>query len=690
MPTLANLERFSMNCWFVSVTGLFILVAQAGADAPARTHDITLEDYFSLAFMHDGVLSPDGRSVAFTEGRWQQNANDNKTDLLVAATQTGAVRRLTADRGGDSSPEWSPDGRWIYFAGRRNHPTDKLAPYNGKPQVWRIPFEGGKAVAVTRAEGGVHSYHLAPDGKAVYVLTSTETIDGDWKAMKERHKNGIEYGHGVTPYSQIWKIDLPTGRGQKLIDNHRVIRDFAVSPDDRRIAMITTPDEKVVSFEGQSRVDVFDTSSGRTITLPDRPFHADALSPYGWLENLGWSADGEKLAFNVIFDAYPTEIIVAEWSSGEPQTARLQRPEGVMVRGYGSPVHWRGATDLCFVGESRGRSRLCCVKDVHAGRQGALEVWTPGDVVAESFTLAPQSGTAVVLMNGQTHMPDLFLVEPGNPPRRLTNANPQVETWKLPQISVVSWKGAHGDEVEGILELPPGYQPGRKLPLVVDIHGGPTSANYFHLQYSIYGRTLLPARGYAVLSPNYRGSTGYGDKFLTDLIGRENDIEVEDILKGVDAMIERGIADPARLGVMGWSNGGYLTNCVITKTTRFKAASSGAGIADMVMEWGANDEPAYTIIFRSGFPWNQAESYRKTSPVYEFDKIRTPTLIHVGGSDERCIPGHSKMLYRALKEYVKVPTELLVYTGEPHGLQKYSSRKAKMEWDLAWFEKYLR
>jgi dipeptidyl aminopeptidase/acylaminoacyl peptidase len=228
------------------------------------------------------------------------------------------------------------------------------------------------------------------------------------------------------------------------------------------------------------------------------------------------------------------------------------------------------------------------------------------------------------------------------------------------------------------------------LPLVVEIHGGPTTATNFHLQYWIYGRTLLPARGYAVLSPNYRGSVGYGDKFLTDLVGRENDLDVKDILAGANALVERGIADPERLGVMGWSNGGYLTNCIISQTTRFKAASSGAGIVDAVMEFGSNDEPAYTIAFKKGFPWSNADGYHRASPTYHLDKVRTPTLIHVGGNDERCPPGQSRLLYRALKEYVKVPTELLVYPGEAHGLMKYKNRKAKMEWDLAWFDRYLR
>jgi dipeptidyl aminopeptidase/acylaminoacyl peptidase len=358
------------------------------------------------------------------------------------------------------------------------------------------------------------------------------------------------------------------------------------------------------------------------------------------------------------------------------------------VRGYGSPLGWCDMADLCFVGEEKGRARLYRVHDVRPGGKAEAEAWTPGDVVVDGFDVAPSGKKTALILGGPTFFPDVFLAE-GGKVKRLTRIDPQVERWKLPQLSVVSWKGAGGDTVEGILELPPDHTTG-PLPLVVVIHGGPTTCTAYHLRYWGYGRTLLPARGYAVLCPNYRGSTGYGDKFLKDLIGRENDLDIEDILRGVDALVERKVADPERLGVMGWSNGGYLTNCLISKTTRFKAASSGAGIVDTVMEWGINDEPAYALALKGGPPWARPEVYRRTSPTYQLHNIRTPTLIHVGARDERCPPGHSRMLYRALKEYELAPVELLVYPGEPHGLSKYSSRKAKMTWDLAWFDKYLR
>jgi dipeptidyl aminopeptidase/acylaminoacyl peptidase len=539
-------------------------------------------------------------------------------------------------------------------------------------------------------EGGVEMFRLAKDGKSLYyVVNAGEDVDGDWKQLRQQFKD-VEYGHGVTRFSQLWKLDLENWRAEKLVDDRRVIRDFAVAPDGA-IAMITTPDATVVSFEGRSRVDVYHASTKKTKTLPDKAFRVDAPSPYGWLEHLAWSADATKLAFNVIFDGYPAEIMIAEWGASDATVYPLRWPDGHMVKGYGTPLAWRGRADLLFLSDQQARVRLCCAAEVRPNSHpGDFSALTPGDVVVSAFSYDPTMGTAAVVMSDPTHFPDIYLARPGKSPDRLTNLNPQADTWMLPQLSTVSWKGAHGDEVEGILELPPDYQPGRRVPLVVEIHGGPTTATNYHLQYWIYGRTLLPAKGYAVLSPNYRGSVGYGDKFVTQLLGHENDFEVEDILKGVDALVEKGIADSERLGVMGWSNGGYLTNCIIAKTTRFKAASTGAGIVDAIMEFGSNDEPAYAIVFKRGLPWTNPEGYHRASPTYQLDKVRTPTLIHVGGGDERCPPSQSRMLYRALKEYVNVPTELLVYPGEPHGLTRYKNRKAKMEWDLAWFDRYIR
>jgi dipeptidyl aminopeptidase/acylaminoacyl peptidase len=678
--------------WRIFVVVLLLCGASDRLHAQSpRNHVITLDDYFTQADVFQ--IAHGERYSAYTEGRWNEATDDRKSDLWLVDAKLRLSRRLTADRAGDRSPQFDRDEQFVYFLGNRKREGEKQPPYDGKSQVWRIPVHGGTPEPVTRVAGGIDAYQLV--GNQLFYLVHEDKVQDDWSGLRAKFKH-LEYGHGLNRLGQIWKLDVNNWRSEKVVDDQRNIREFTVSADGKRIGMITTPDDKVVSFEGQSRVDVHDASTGKITTVPDDAYRKKAASPYAWLEHIAWSAQGDKLAFGVVFDGYPAEIAVSVWHAGKASTHLMPRSEGLHIKGYGSQLQWSASGDsLYFLGEQKARVRLQCVgvRVPFADRCefGGVDEVTAGDVVVEQFSLSsdPKNAQAFsVLMATPTKFADLYRKDAGEL-TQVTKVNPQVDRWKLPQVSIVKWKGADGVPVEGILELPHDYKPGQKLPLVVEIHGGPTTSTLFKLQYWIYGRTLLAAKGYAVLCPNYRGSIGYGDKFTTDLIGRENDLDVQDILAGVDELVKQGIADPDKLAVSGWSNGGYLTNCIITKTNRFKAAISGASIVDAIMEWGSNDEPAYAMVFKQGLPWNSAEKYHKASPTYQLDKARTPTLIHVGANDERCPPAQSRMLYRALKEYGHVPTELIVYPGESHGLMKYRSRRAKMEWDLAWLNRYV-
>ena len=245
-------------------------------------------------------------------------------------------------------------------------------------------------------------------------------------------------------------------------------------------------------------------------------------------------------------------------------------------------------------------------------------------------------------------MHDIFLFGPdGKDGKQLTEINAHTSAWALPKISIVRWKGKDGKPVEGLLEVPADYKPGKPLPTIVNLHGGPTSAWPYSMVHGYLGSVVYASQGYAYFSPNYRGSTGYGDDFITDLVGKENDVDVSDILNGIDQLIADGVADRTRIGIAGWSNGGYLTNCLISKTNRFKAASSGAGIVDQTMEWGINDEPAFPVVFSGGTPWQVPDAYRRTSPIFQFADVRTPTLFHVGENDPRCPKGQSEAAHRA-------------------------------------------
>ncbi|MGM0577997.1 MAG: prolyl oligopeptidase family serine peptidase [Myxococcota bacterium] len=673
-----------------ATTTFLTLLTLAAAPTPLQAaeadHAIEAEDYFSLAYVADLAVSPDGERVVYAERRWDEAANARKTELWLVGTRRSEPRRLTFDGDSKGSVAWSRDGESVYHLSDRERAGEDGPPWDGSTQVWRLPVGGGEPVPVTRVPDGVGRFALSDDGRALFYTRAKEQVDDAWKDLREEFRS-IEYGHGIVDTHEVWRLDLRTWREERVADTGRVVTDLAVSPDGQRVALITKPDETLLSGEGWSRVDVWDPASGEMEIVTAEGWRKDHPSPHGWLKGLAWSRDGEALAFTVDFDGYPAEILVVEWDGDAHALRELERPSDVhVVSGW---LAWRGDDrDLLFRGEAKARRRLYAFPDVEDGDQDPLRTVSKGDVVVDAVDLDREGDVVVAALSTPDATQDLYVVD-GRDRERLTDVNPQTRDWRWPQMSVVEWEGEGGAPVEGILELPPGHEPGTPLPMVVIIHGGPSSAANYRRRFWIYGRTLLAAKGYATLSPNYRGSTGYGDAFMTDLVGRENDVEVADILKGVDAMVERGIADPERLAVMGWSNGGYLTNCVITKTDRFKAASSGAGVLHQVMQWGLEDTPGHVINFMEGLPWERTEAYREGSPLYDLEEVSTPTLIHVGEHDERVPVAHARALHRALHVYLGVPSELLVYPGEGHGLRKYDHRKAKMAWDLAWFEKYL-
>lgn len=672
------------------ILGLILLVAfaatAAAAATPVRDHEITAEDYFDLTVLGNIAVSPDGKWVAYSESRWGRGKEGRSTDLWVMMTDGRDMHRLTFDGFGAGHPQWNPESDTIYFLGRHRAGGEK-APDDGSRQVWRIDEAHG-LVPVTRHDGGVGDFQLDPTGRYLYYKVDEEVTDGPWADRKKKHAD-LEFGHGVRTLNAIRKLDLLTWRDEEVFAADRVIWEMSLSPSGRALAMITTEDNELIFMEGWSDVQILDLASGAVATVTSQQWRADHKSPYGWLADLAWSADSAALAFSIAYDGYAPNIWVSEWREGAWNLDMVRRPEMVT---YSGGLRWKGRDrTLCFRGESLGRVRVHAIEKVQDGRQGQSRVLAGGDIVAGGFDFDAGGKTMVAGYETITTANDLYRIEGETKHERLTHLNPQVDTWILPQIEHVSWTGADGDVCHGILELPPGYRKGDgPLPTIIELHGGPTSSTKYRLRLWIYGRALMASKGYALLSPNYHGSTGYGDEFLEKLIGRENEIEVTDIATGTHWLIDEGIADPGRIGVMGWSNGGYLTNCmIVAEPDLFAAASSGAGVLDMTIQWGIEDTPGHVINYVEGLPWEQAHHYQKASPLYHLDRVKTPTLIHVGGSDPRVPPAHSRALYRGLKHYLGVECELIVYPGEPHGLTTHENRLAKISWDLAWFGKYL-
>jgi dipeptidyl aminopeptidase/acylaminoacyl peptidase len=653
-----------------------------------RTHRITIEDYFTQTYATGVRLAPDGRHAVYVESRWRDKDEGRVSELWTVSTATGERRRLTFEEGGKSGAQWSPDSDTIYFTGRFKREGAKEPPYDGSSQIWRIGADGTQLTPLTRVKEGIAGFEVAADGSAIYYLVHKEHLIDDWKELRKEFKADVTFGHGVHQVSELRRIRLDSWREETLVDKKRYIREFAVAPKGGRVAMLTVEDELLINNEGRSRVDVLDVTTEKITTLPDRLWRAEAPSPYGWLKEPAWSDDGTMLAFSVGFDGYPAEILVAEIKASGFEISRLPRPKDVYADGH---LVWRpGSRELCYLGDRRARTTVFGATILPDGGRPTREI-TPGAAVVAGFSFSSTGRSMVTTQGGADYASDLFA---GNTStgdfRRLTRINPQIDTWKLPRRTKIAWKGADGEPVEGILELPPDHDGKTRLPLIVQIHGGPTGSTPDMFRYWIYGMTLHAANGYAVLSPNYRGSSGYGDKFLTDLIGRENDVEVKDILAGVDHLVAKGIADPDRLGVTGWSNGGYLSNCLIA-TGRFKAASTGAGVFDMTIQWGEEDTPGHVINYLKGLPWERPEEYQRTSPLYHLKPgNKTATLIHVGERDARVPVTHSRALHRAMKYYLDAPCELLIYPGAGHGLMKYRHRLAKLKWDVAWFAAHLK
>ncbi|MBU1071615.1 prolyl oligopeptidase family serine peptidase [bacterium] len=573
-----------MRRWQLFITVPLVAAAACAGAAAERDHVIVPEDYFSLVYADSPAVSPDNGSAAWIQSGWAGPGAGRSSELWLTDLDARTSRRLTFDLARPHGPVWSVDGEWIYFAGSWDRGEER-PPYDGSHQVWRIRPDGADLFAVTRIEDGVDLFALTRDGKHLYYTVGQEKHDDEWEDLKQKWSD-LEYGHGVVEFDEVRRLDLSSWRDEQVLEATRVINFMALSHDGGKLAMQTTPDEETIFNEGWSRIDVLDLASGEIEHVTSEAWREDHPSPFGWITEMDWAHDGKALAFAIAYDGFASQLWVAEWRDDGVQLQRITRPHPVSLQG---DIAWRGANRaLTYLGEDRGRVRVYQVDGVSGGAQGRTRDLTGGDVVCTAYDFDDEGKTAVVAVDLLDRVGDLYNLEKGALTPR-TDVNPQMAAWILPRILDYTWTGGDGDEVHGILELPAGHDPATDgpLPAIIELHGGPTSSTLYRFRLWIYGRALMAANGYALLSPNYHGSLGYGDEFLAKLIDRENEIEVTDIVTGTEKLIADGIADPDRIGVMGWSNGGYLTNCmIVARPDLFKAASSGAGVLDMVIQWG--------------------------------------------------------------------------------------------------------
>jgi dipeptidyl aminopeptidase/acylaminoacyl peptidase len=612
------------------------------------------------------AISPDGRYVAYTvrEADWDENAFDN--EIWLADSQTGATRQLTRAKKSSTAPAWSPDSRTLAFASDRSD----------KRQIYLIDPLGGEARALTSGEDGIQEFAWSPDGTRIAYTAP----DPKPEALKSRDKKYGEFTivdeeHGQT---HLWVIDVATKESKKLTSGQMVVGNFEWSPDGTAIAYDHRTDNDP-SNSGSADISVLDISTGKSRAL---------VTQEGPDTNPQWSPDGARIAFETAMANpayYYTNGLIATIPA-------VGGPVDVLTRAFDEEpylVAW-SPTGIFFSASERTLAHLY---RLDPATKAIARLPHDPNAVAGGFNFSRDFTRVAYVSSSASQYPEVFAADlKGDAlnPKKLTDLGAQVSGWELGTSEVVTWTSKDGAKIEGVLHKPSDFTAGRRYPLLVVIHGGPTGTSrpaLFSSTY-VYPIDLWVARGAIVLEPNYRGSAGYGEKFRSLNVRNLGIGDAWDVISGIDALIAQGMADPARVGAMGWSQGGYISAFLTTHdSARFKAISVGAGISDWMTYYVNTDIHPFTRQYLKATPWDDPEIYKKTSPIAYIKQARTPTLIQHGENDARVPIPNAYELYQGLRDQ-NVPARLVVYKGFGHGLSKPKAVRAAMEHNIEWFDKY--
>jgi len=673
-------------------------LAQA-ADKPK----LTLDEFFNYVEFDAVRLSPDGRSIVMVTDRADWEQSFYRTDLWLYRDDGrggGTISQLTQS-GRNSAPQWSPDGRWIAFLSERSTGSTE----EPVAQLYLISPAGGEAFPVTQGDDEVHSFSWSPDSRTLYFATRTPWTRAQKDAYKQEWKDVLQYRRsergdvifsidvaeaiarraavGVEPDNSDAESGATPG-ARALASTPWRVSELVAAPDGRRLAFVTGSisgrEEKIDEYEIYA-VDLAKTALNR----PPRQITRNQ----GAEEYLRWSTDSKHVFFHVQYGSVE--------GTYEDTQARLYWVDA----DTGETQRWAGGFDGAiyeYVVAADGGA-------VAAGRLGTEQQLYSAAKPSAPFSKAAGWNGTYEKIDTADHSPRLAFVhstldKPNEvylaesidklqEARPITSFNKLFLDRDLPKGKPYRWTADDGAVVEGILMYPPGKFEARNLPLFVDIHGGPDDAdgNHFQADWYVWDR-MAATQGWLVLEPNYRGSEGYGDKFLMGIIPEFVTRPGKDILEGVDALVKDGIADPAHLAIGGYSYGGYMTNWLITQTTRFKAAVTGGGAVENVANWGNDDTTFDDAYFMGGQPWETPRRYHDQAAIYQIDKVRTPTLIVAAEQDVRVAVAEAYLLDRALHA-LGVPSSLLIFPGEDHSLTKNPWHgKIMIREQLKWLEKY--
>lgn len=698
---------FILVCWlsFMSLAG--------SQQKAAQKRSMTFMDIITLNRIGGTALSPNRQYFLYEISSLNWKDNKRYSDLYLSSVESGPLREMTFTRKkNETSPKWHPDSSLFAFLSDRNgkdqiffmrpdggearQVTDKkegvisfdwnkdgswLAFLSGKEkqrQLWLIPGTGGKSQKLTNHPTPVESWLWAPDGRKIYFIAA----DKYDQLEKERIKKGfaVKIVDPLKIPRHLWQIDLESREEKRLTSgDYFSVQRPIVSDDGRYIAFIGASTNRYASRQ-DSEVYLLDLETGKL-----KPLTQNQVAEYA----LSFSPDNRWLAFNAADDFIymrKTKIYLYPLEGG--QLIKL-------------PQNFDLDANLSFWSKKGNRLFFNCLEGV---TYNLYAVNTAPDSEAMKVTdekarlyarKDKKTGLILIYYTDPPTPSDIYLTEMKNLTQKerwlkVTDSNPQVKNFQLADYETIHWTSTDGQRIEGILIYPLNYQPGQPYPLIVQIHGGPASA--YTLSFSgSYGTytNILAAHGYALFQPNYRGSSGYGEKFRMEIAGDYFRQAFEDIMSGVDYLIEKGIADPDKLGMMGWSAGGHWSNWTLVSTDRFKAISTGAGAVNWISLYAQTDVQDTREFYFKGRPYDNWDGYVKVSPLKYITRAKTPTLIHFGEKDRRIPKPQGDELHMALKK-LGVPTEFIVYPNMPHGLRNARYQLVKMEAEFSWFEKWIK
>ena len=648
--------------WPVWLAGIFLATSASGQDKPG----MSIVDLLEMPAVSSPRLSPSGDSLLYVLAAADWEENKRISHIWLQPTVGGNPNQLTHGERGESSPRWSPDGTQIAFVACRGDDEHN--------QVYLLPIDGGEARRLTKHETAVSAIEWSPSGDGLYFLASDPKSAAEKK--RDKAKDDVFAFDENWKHRRLWRVSVLDGKSAQITKGDFTVRSYELSRDGSRIAFHQAPSPRLDdSWSGEVFVMDSDGSDSRRLTENSERESDAELSP-----------DGDSVLFlagvNADFEPYyNSNIFLVPVDGGEPRLLLEDMPYEV------DSAHWSAdGSVIYFLANTGVRSELFQVDPANE----QLTRLTNGDHALRGWSYQPRLDAHIASVASLDNAGDVWELR-DRKFRKLTSIYDHYSgDYFIPRQEAIAWSGADGRQIEGMLYFPRGYEAGTRYPLAVQTHGGPQSSDKFGFgRWSSYVQVLAD-RGWMVLKPNYRGSTGYGDDFLRNMVGHYFDQAHLDVMTGVDHLIEKGMADGERMVKMGWSGGGHMTNKIITHTDRFKAASSGAGASNWVSMYGQTDIRIHRGNWFGGSPWTKdapIHKYWETSAISQVWKVTTPTLVLVGQNDARVPAPQSIELYRALRAN-GVDTHLYMAPREPHGWRELRHELFKVNVELEWFEKH--